>query len=223
MEKYNLEGPPILGRLPSPVPLSPAAFRKKMEAGSVVIDTSMPAAFGGAHIKRSYSIWLEGLSLFSGWTLKHDQSILLVLEDHSHLETAVRFLIRSGYDNVAGYLKGGIESWYNNGYPFESLPVLSVHELKQKIDSGAVQVLDVRSLEEWATGFIPGSIHMYVGYLEKHLDKVPRDKPVAVVCTVGHRAGIGASILLRAGFSQVYNVLGSVKAWKAAGFPLTTE
>ena len=52
---------------------------------------------------------------------------------------------------------------------------------------------------------------------------MPKDKPVAVICNVGHRAGLGASILLRAGLSPVYNVLGSVKAWVAAGYPVTTD
>ena len=53
--------------------------------------------------------------------------ILLVMDDQHHLERAVRYLIRAGYDNIAGYLKGGVEGWYNVGYPIESLPILSVH------------------------------------------------------------------------------------------------
>lgn len=67
------------------------------------------------------------------------------------------------------------------------------------------------------------ALHIYIGYLEQRLAEVPRDKPVAVICKVGYRAGLGASILLRAGYKEVYNVLGSVKAWVAAGFPVTTE
>jgi len=51
----------------------------------------------------------------------------------------------------------------------------------------------------------------------------PKNKPVAVICSVGHRAGLSTSILLRAGYKEVYNVLGSVKAWVAAGFPTTTD
>lgn len=39
----------------------------------------------------------------------------------------------------------------------------------------------------------------------------------------GYHAGLGASILLRAGYPSVYNVLGSVKAWVAAGFPVITD
>jgi len=222
MEKYNLEGPPLLGCMPLPSPLTPAEFREEMEKGAVVVDTSEPAAFGGAHIQGAYSIWLEGLPVFAGWVLSYDKPILLVLEDETHLERAVRYLIRAGYDRIVGYLKGGTEGWYNAGFPTESLHLLSVHELKSRIDRGEeLVILDTRGQNEWDSGHIEGALHIYVGHLEERLADVPADKPVAVICNVGHRAGLGASILLRAGFTQVYNVLGSVKAWVAAGYPVT--
>jgi len=82
-------------------------------------------------------------------------------------------------------------------------------------------ILDTRGQDEWDSGHIEGALHIYVGDLEERLTEVPTDKAVAVICNVGHRAGLGASILLRAGFTQVYNVLGSVKAWVAASYPVT--
>jgi len=222
MEKYNLEGPPLLGCMPLPAPLTPSEFREEMEKGATVVDTSAPAAFGGAHIKGAYSIWLEGLPAFAGWVLSYDKPILLVLEDESHLERAVRYLIRAGYDWIVGFVKGGTEGWYNAGFPTESLHLLSVHQLKSMIDRAEeLVILDTRTQDEWDSGHIEGALHIYVGHLEERLDKVPADKPVAVICNVGHRAGIGASILLRVGFTQVYNVLGSVKAWVAVGYPIT--
>jgi len=224
IEKYNLEGPPLLRCMPLPSPLTPNEFRDNMGEGAVVVDTSEPAAFGGAHIKGAYSIWLGGLPIFAGWVLSYDSPILLVLEDQCHLERAVRYLIRAGYDQITGYLKGGTEGWYNAGFPTESLPLLSVHQLKDKIDRGEeLLVLDTRGQDEWDSGHIKGAPHIYVGHLEQRLAEVPRGKPVAVICNVGHRAGLGASILLRAGYKKVYNVLGSVKAWVAAGFPTTTD
>lgn len=224
MEKYNQYGPPQLACLPIPSPLTPHEFNSEMEKGALVVDTSLPAAFGGAHIKGSYNIWLDGLPAFAGWLLPYDKPILLVLEDQDHLEKAVPYLIRVGYDNVIGFLKDGIEGWYDAGFPTESLPLLSVHQLKEKLDKGEnLVVLDTRDQEEWNSGHIQGSIHIYVGHVEHKLSEIPRNKPVAVLCSVGHRAGIAASILLRAGFTKVYNVLGSVTAWRHAGFPLTAE
>jgi hydroxyacylglutathione hydrolase len=224
METYNLEGPPLLGCLPLPSPLTPTEFKQEIDKGALVVDTSEPAAFGGAHIKGAYSIWLEGLPVFGGWVLSYDKNILLVLEDQSHLERAVRYLTRAGYDRIVGYLKDGTEGWYNAGLPTESLPLLSVHQLKSMLDQRQeLVVLDTRGQDEWESGHIAGSLHIYVGYLEQRLAEVPKGKPIAVICNVGHRAGLAASVLLRAGYPSVYNVLGSVKAWTAAGFPVTTD
>jgi hydroxyacylglutathione hydrolase len=224
MEIYNLEGPPLLGCLPLPAPLTPAEFKIAMDEGAVVVDTSEPAAFGGAHIKGAYSIWLEGLPIFAGWVLPYDKPILLVLENQYHVERAVHYLIRAGYDWITGYLRNGTEGWYNAGFPTENLPLLSVHQLKSMLDRGEdLLVLDTRGQDEWDSGHIKDAIHIYVGHLEQRLAEVLKDKPIAVICSVGHRAGLGASILLRAGYPKIYNVLGSVKAWIAAGFPVTTN
>jgi hydroxyacylglutathione hydrolase len=224
MEKYNLEGPPFLGCLPLPAPLPPAAFKKEMERGAVVVDTSYPAAFGGAHIKGSYSIWLEGLPVFVGWVLSYDKPILLVLDDQHHLDKAVRYLVRAGYDRIVGYLKGGVEGWYNAGFPVEHLKVLTVHELKAKIDRGErLTILDDRGENEWNAGHIKGAQHIYVGHIQERMADIPKDKPVAMFCNVGHRAGLGASILLREGCREVYNVLGSMTAWRAAGYTISTQ
>jgi len=223
MEKYNLEGPPLLGCIPSPPPLTPIEFSREMERGAVVIDSSAPAAFGGAHVKGSHSIWLEGLTVFAGWVLHYDKPILLVLEDQSHLEKAVRYLIRAGHDKIAGYLKDGIAGWYNAGLPIERLQLLTVHELKAKIDRGDhLPVLDVRGQDEWDAGHIENAQHIYVGHLQERQLDISKGRPVIVICSVGHRAGLGASMLLRQGWRQVYSVVGSMKAWEAAGYPTYT-
>jgi hydroxyacylglutathione hydrolase len=224
MEKYNLEGPPLLGCMPLPAPLTAKEFKEEIEKGAIVVDTSDPAAFGGIHIKGSYNIWLEGLPAFAGWVLPYDKPLILVLEGMDHPEKAVRYLTRIGYDRIQGYLKGGIEGWYNAGYPMESMGLVSVHQLKDMLDRHEpLTVLDTRGQEEWESGHIEGAIHIYVGHLEQRLSEVPRDKPVAVYCKTGHRAGISASILLRAGYPIVYNVPGSITAWLAAGFPITKD
>ena len=221
MEEYNLEGPPLLTRLPSPPPLSPEEFKQRMELGAIVVDTRPPPAFGGAHIEHSYSVWLDGLSTFAGWILPYDKPILLVLDDQTHLEQAVRYLIRLGYDEVSGYLRGGLEAWYNAAQPIDRLGLLTVHELKKRLDSREnLTVVDVRRIDEWTDGHVEGALHIYVGHLPTRLSEIPSDRPVAVICNVGHRASLGASILRQAGYREVYNVLGSITAWKNAGYAL---
>ncbi|MDD5190107.1 MAG: MBL fold metallo-hydrolase [Dehalococcoidales bacterium] len=221
MEKLNLAGPPVLGKLPAPPPLTTAEYQRMMEKGAVSVDTRIPVSFGGLHIPNSYNIWLEGLSVFSGWVLAPDQPILLTVEEPGQVERAVRALTRSGYDHLAGYLRGGIEAWHNAGFATEATYQLSVQELRHKLENKEpLTVLDVRDDAEWQNGHIRDAIHIYVGHLESRLNEVPRDRPIAVFCNVGYRASLGASILQRAGFIRVSNVPGSFQAWKAAGYPL---
>jgi hydroxyacylglutathione hydrolase len=221
MEVVNQVGPAIMQHLPVPPAFGSRDFQQQMDQGAVVVDTSLPATFGGAHIPGSYNIWFGGLPSFAGWILPYDRTILLVLDDQSRVEDAVRYLIRVGFDNIGGYLKGGIEGWYNVGLPTECLRLLTVHELKQILDRGEdVTVLDVRDENEWNAGHIDGALHIYVGNLQKNLASVPSVHPVAALCSVGHRASIGASILKRSGWNDVRTVLGSMEAWNAAGYPV---
>ena len=52
------------------------------------------------------------------------------------------------------------------------LSLISVHQLRNIINSGEkIQVLDARGDDEWVTGHIEGSLHVYVGHLEQRLDE----------------------------------------------------
>jgi len=219
MEQYNLQGPPLLQRLPTPEFLSPEKFKEEIEKGAVVVDTRMPYSFGGVHIKDTYSIWLGGVPSFAGWVLSYDKPILLVLEEKEHLDTVVRYLIRVGYDNIAGILNDGIAAWYIKALPIDNFNLISVHDLKSKLDKGEkIVILDVRDKRKWDKGHINGAKHIYVGYLKDKLDEVPKDRPVIVYCGTSRSANLAASILKKNGYGKVYNVLGGMTAWKNAGY-----
>jgi len=228
MEQYNLEGPPLLNHLPDPPPLSPRAFQERVKQGAIVLDTRTPAAFGGAHITDSYNIWLSGVPVFAGWVLPYDKAILLVLEDRDHLEMVVRYLVRLGYDQLEGYLCGGVEAcgleaWYTEALPTDHLELLSVQELQAQLDCrDELVVLDVRSEAEWAKGHIEGAFHIYVGHLEERVHEIPREQPIAVICSVGNRSSLGASILRRVRRREVYAVLGGMIAWRTADYKITS-
>jgi hydroxyacylglutathione hydrolase len=220
MEEYNLNGPPILGEIPNPHPLTPLEFKKTAEK-SYIIDTRTPAAFGAAHIKNSFSLTPKRL-LNVGWVADYNKPILLVVEDLHALDFAADNLFRLGLDKIEGYLEGSIEAWYKQGLPISENGLLSVHELKKMIDTNQeITILDVRREKEWTDGHIKGAMRIYLGHLPKHTDEIPGDKPIVVMCKTGNRSSFGASILLRAGFEKVYNCLGGIDAWTKAGFKLT--
>ncbi len=100
---------------------------------------------------------------------------------------------------------------------------MSVHDLNRKIAAGDVgQLLDVRREDEWQAGFIPGAQHVFLHFLAEHLETLDQERPVTVYCGSGYRASIAVSLLERRGFG-VTNVLGSMKAWRAAGLDTVKE
>jgi hydroxyacylglutathione hydrolase len=105
--------------------------------------------------------------------------------------------------------------------PIDSLNLISVQSLKEKLDRNEeMLILDVRRDEEWEKGHIERAEHIYVGQLEKNLDKLPRSCPIVVYCDSSRRSNIAASILKKNGYNEVYNVLGSMTAWKNAGYEI---
>lgn len=84
-------------------------------------------------------------------------------------------------------------------------------------------LIDVRSAEEHATGFIPGT-DSNIDFREiknRHRDIGTQLKDhLLVYCQSGHRSNIAAETLADLGYRHVYNVTGSMNAWLAAGFPV---
>jgi hydroxyacylglutathione hydrolase len=114
---------------------------------------------------------------------------------------AARFQ-RLGFDNMCGYLCKGISEWQEAGKPISSLGTLSVQQLKPKLEEKEVLLLDVREPSEWREGYAEGAKRIFFGDLEEKVGSLPKNKPIAVTCSVGNRSSIGASILKRK--AQVY-------------------
>jgi hydroxyacylglutathione hydrolase len=221
MEMYNLEGAPLLRTVPRFKPLLPNMFRKYVDEGGIVVDTRNPASYNAAHIKDSYNIWLKGLGSYVGWVLPYDKPLLLIVENFSDLNQAYKYLLRLGYDNIAGYLVGGIIAWYSNNFPINTIGTITVNNLKERLDSKEdLLVLDVRKKNELKSGYIQGAKNVYVGELENKLNDLPKDKTIVTVCGNGTRASMATSILSKNGFKNIYNVLGSMKAWEKARYPI---
>lgn len=221
MEDYNLNSPPLLSEAPVPQSLTVNQFEKeKHEPNTIIVDTREPGAFAGSHIPGSLNIWLDGLSLYPGWTFTYDQRIMLVTEQHEDMKKAKAYLWRLGFDNIIGYLCTGIKGWRNQGKPTERLGTLSVTMLKKKLDQKEIFLVDVREDLEWKEGHIEGSENIFLGYLKEEVNRLPHDKSIATTCGWGGRGGLGASIFKKLGFDDVYNVVGGIKAWKSIGYPL---
>lgn len=219
MKQVNREGPKVIGpELPGQRRWSAKTVHQRVCDECLMVDVRSKEAFSAAHIPGSINIpFGPTLPTWAGWVLPYERPTLLVLDEPSRMAEATTHLLRVGFDDIQGYLDGGIDAWETGGFPVAVLPTISVHGLQHRLQSSQPTVLDVRTEKEWNAGHIDGAIHIHGGQLQERMQEVPRDKPVAVICGSGYRGSIAASFLQRAGYESVCNVLGGMTAWKAAG------
>ena len=221
MRAINQRGPRILGGLPILKPYRASEVKALMEAGVAVVDIRHQKAFGAGHIPNSFGIRLESpLIVWAGWVIPFGSRILLLGESAADREAATRQLIRIGYDEVIGYLEGGIEAWAKE-YPVATVQSISPRELRERL--GEVTLVDVRRLSEWQEGHIPGAIHFEAGRIPWESLPVRLDKPLVIQCASGNRSMVAASVLKRGGIHNVLQLDGGIHKWKLQGLEVTRD
>ena len=101
----------------------------------------------------------------------------------------------------------------------DSIQSVNVNEFEKQIKNKHVQLVDVRTADEYAGGFIAGALNIdvfdaqFIQKADKVLDKA---KPVYVYCRSGKRSMSAARKLARAGY-RVVNLEGGIMGWQAAG------
>ena len=195
--------------------MTPHEVEAISESGTLVLDTRLPDEFGAGHVPGAVNIGLDGK--FAPWVgnvLTPAVPVIVVAAPGRNEESVTR-LARVGYENVIGWLEGGMNAWRNTGGEVQAVPQMSPADLRSRLDSGqSPKVLDVRSDDEWEAGHINGALHIPLDQLTSRIDEVPRE-PLLVLCGSGYRSSIGCSLLQRAGRRDVTNVIGGWTAWEA--------
>lgn len=99
--------------------------------------------------------------------------------------------------------------------------LLQPDDFRSKIEAGAT-LIDVRTVEEYASGHITGSLNMDVNNsaFNDNVLMLDRNKEYAVYCASGVRSGKAAELMRQNGFTSVYTLTGGIKTWKEKGMPL---
>ncbi|MDZ7833406.1 MAG: MBL fold metallo-hydrolase [Desulfobacterales bacterium] len=219
----NTQGVPLLERCPLEQTLNPDQFDKIRKQGATIIDTRDTASFGGFHIPGAINIGFEKqMANWIGMVIDPTENLLLVVDDREKYDQMTTELHRIGYDNVFGWLSGGMSAWIAHGMPIDSLSPISVQALKEQFDRREYgHIVDVRTPEERAQAYIQGSTHVpMTDILAQSLD-IAKTEEVITVCGTGYRANIVASRLKQDGFTHVHSLAGGLTAWQNAGYGLS--
>jgi len=105
---------------------------------------------------------------------------------------------------------------------YENAPIDHAYNHWKQGDKSAIPFafLDVRTVEEYKDGHVPGAINIPIGELASRLSEVPKNKRVYVYCESGVRATKASNLLMKSGVTNIENVPASMRGWRDAGYPV---
>lgn len=200
-------------------PLSVDTFKNEIKKGALVLDTRQADEFEKGFIKGSVNIGLNGqYAVWVGTLIDIKQPLLLIAHEGTEHEAILR-LARVGYENVVGYLQGGINEWDEK---LETVKSISAEQLKTEMEKG-IHVLDVRKHGEWNTSHLKDAQFLPLANFPKNLHGLDKSKPYIVHCGGGYRSMTAISMMKREGFTNLINVYGGFCAMVNAGLEIQVE
>jgi hydroxyacylglutathione hydrolase len=202
---------PLLTDVASLEPIAPVRLQELLGKGAILLDGRATREFDAEHVPGSVNVTMDraAVGTRAAWIADADVDVVVTAAGEGEARRFGRLLEAVGFRALRGHLAGGVSAWREAGLETGSTPVIDVPELADRLRRGGVRLLDVRDDDEWEEGHVGGSFH--VPYHELR-DGVPPElrnggPPLAVACSVGNRSSIAASLLKRAGVTDVLHVV----------------
>lgn len=96
---------------------------------------------------------------------------------------------------------------------------IDIDTYNEQFDDADYTLVDVREIEEYQDGRIPGAVNIPLSLLQMRLDEIPREKPVVLVCARGGRSAMAAEFMVSAGYDELYNLEDGTLGWQMRGLP----
>jgi len=222
--QLNRKGASALSELPELVPISAQELASELEKGANALDVRAVDSFAAGHVPGSVNIALSGqFASWAGIVLGLSSRPILIADTPEQIAEARVRLARVGIEDVRGYLQGGVEGWKQAGFTLAEVRQISVQTLSEWQQQPGLCTLDVRREPEWQAGHLAGALWVPLDKLAVSSLPVDRDALIAVHCKSGYRSMIACSLLRRAGYHNVANVIGGVDAWQRAQLPILRE
>lgn len=169
---------------------------------------------------------------------KKDIHVILYCDTGERSALAAATLELLGYTNVS-VLKGGLLSWKTAGYATihgwslrgkeygerlqveEDIPEMTAKALHTRLAQGEkLYILDTRTEPEFLNSHLPGAYSTPGGQLPVTVTDIVQERSIPIVtnCAGRTRSLLGAHLLRRMGFPQVYALKGGTGAWRIAGY-----
>ncbi len=200
-------------------PLTVDQFKEAVAQGALILDTRNPDDFEIGFVEDSLNIGLNGQYAVWVGTLIDIKQPLVLLTDTGKEEEAILRLARVGYENVLGYLNGGVSSWPEK---LQTVKSIVAEDMQTEVPAEA-EVIDVRKPGEWNSGHLEEAFFYPLASMPANLGDLDKNKTYVVHCGGGYRSMIAISLMRKQGFTNLINIYGGFGAMVNAGMKVVSE
>lgn len=203
--------------------LSPDDFEMVAEAHTaLILDTRDSGPFSKGFVPQSINIGVEGdFAPWVGALIVDVKQPILLITDRGREEEVVTRLSRVGFDNVLGYLDGGIASWKAAGKEIDTVKRISAEEFSKQVKIGESMVVDVRKESEYEAEHVEEAYSKPLAYINEWVKDVQPQEHFFLHCAGGYRSMMAASILQARGYRNFTEVDGGFNAIAETSVPKT--
>ena len=194
-------------------PLSVNEFESMVdEDDMIILDVRSQDEFASAHVPNSVFIGLDGgFAPWVGSILSDIDKPILLVSNEDRVEEAIIRLSRVGFDNVKGYLKGGILSWQNAGKLTNKVNNIKSNDSYSFIEKSfnsknKTLILDVRNVNEFNKYRFKNVLHCELNNLDDIINTQQKEQDILVYCAGGYRSMMAVSILKKNNFKNINNL-----------------
>jgi glyoxylase-like metal-dependent hydrolase (beta-lactamase superfamily II)/rhodanese-related sulfurtransferase len=176
-----------------------------------VLDVRSAEDFASGHARGALSVPVDGggFPTKAAFVLPEDERVVIHARTDDQADRAAAGLRSVGIFELSGYVLGPPAQ--------EELSAVGIEDLDGLLESGEVEILDVREPHERDEGYIPGSRNIPYRLVREWADDLEGGKPVVTICSSGSRAGVAASVLAAAGIDARPVLHGGVQDWADRG------
>lgn len=185
--------------------------------GALVLDVRHQNEFGQAHIPKSIFIGIDGgFAPWVGALIKDVKQPMILVVAPERLEETITRLSRVGFDNILGFVDGGVEAWKAAGNEVDSVEGITAETFGELKEAGEIMVKDVRKTNEYQSEHVLDAENTPLDNLNDYLGEFGEGTHY-IHCAGGYRSMIAASILKARGVHNIVDVQGGFAAIKNAG------
>ena len=187
-----------------------------------ILDTRDTEAYKNGYIPGSINVPLNSrFAIFAATVLDLNKKIIIISEENTE-EVVITRLLRTGINQISGFLEGGYKTWVDNNKEINKVNNLEEKDLFNFFDKKKIngKILDIRNQIELEEGVVEGSVFLDLNSLKnKSYGSLDKNELYFLSCGGGLRSVIGYGLLKKQGFNVV-NLNNGFRGLSKAGFKI---